>query len=1083
MTLKYRVKLKNERIVGPLILEEIGDLFLQNHLKGSEDCQVFPVGDWKKISTFPEITKYLEELANKQSASHVEETKPKTEEIKSEVKKPEVPSTIETVDEVVEKSQIRENTKTTSDTEAGFNEFKFSRELKKVDIDYKALAKKHGAPEEEEVDEDKTRIVNKKAAPKQIEKTVVVNQDWKVELELQRKKEEEEEKQAKERAQRDQDEALLKKSAIEKAASEAALIVEAEEDNSNESTQFLHLTKVLPSMNAELMQAEVELENERKVQENRARIEEERKALHISHKKIDDEKISMPPKRRKGMTPIIAIAFMAIFYVLMTPDEEVKKDLMAHMPVKFPTTLQYENAEEAKRFLTEGRTLYSENTYLKRLTASQYFGQSLSNKFNSNEALGDLILVYAENMKNTKKSTESNLVIYRLIQLAESRLLFDLNAASGTALFYNNIGKPFTAVNVVKNYIKAGSKVSTKILGYYLESLINAQDLVAAREVFEKLDKTPKKSFEVYSSMIYFTEMDNNFEKSLALLKEGLKYYPNSVVLLLKQAEYQLKENNVKDYEATLLKITNLNSEGSPYFTAKYFENMGYLSVVKKKNKEAVTFFKKSLALYENESLRTKLSKLELSGDQFAQELILESKIQELLKRAREEKEKQNWELAFSYSTEAIDANPNHVDAILLQTEMQINRGYFEQAFYSLKRILQVYPNNDSIKKNLVLAYLYSLRFSDAQKALGELSQSKFSLTDEYALLMAQYYELTNNTIQASKWYLEAIKRNALNDNAIYRLAKFYMRYKQFDNAKNRIVKAIELDPKNVAYHVLNAEIMYEKDSPEVAIGYIRDLMSENGEDPRYMSTIAIFYSRSGQIKDFEFYYKKVVSQGKRDEDFYRYMIRLNKLNDNVNDVISNTNELLKLNPGDLKTRMEFGEYLMEMKKYPEALDQFLDIKQKLSSYPRVHFNMARVYLITGDLKAAKINADKEFEMNPSLDTSLYIVGEVARLQAKYSEAIEKLEKAIAINPRSVDSLMSLGWIKLKQNFYSEAFELYNRAFREDRNNPEIHKMLGYCYKASGQRALAKEKFEDYLKLSPGASDRAEIEGLIRLLQ
>jgi tetratricopeptide (TPR) repeat protein len=160
-----------------------------------------------------------------------------------------------------------------------------------------------------------------------------------------------------------------------------------------------------------------------------------------------------------------------------------------------------------------------------------------------------------------------------------------------------------------------------------------------------------------------------------------------------------------------------------------------------------------------------------------------------------------------------------------------------------------------------------------------------------------------------------------------------------------------------------------------------------------------------------------------------------------------------------------------------------MDIKQKLSSYPRVHFNMARVYLMTGDLKAAKINADKEFEMNPTLDTSLYIVGEVARLQAKYSEAIEKLEKAIAINPRSVDSLMSLGWIKLKQNFYSEAFELYNRAFREDRNNPEIHKMLGYCYKASGQRALAKEKFEDYLKLSPGASDRAEIEGLIRLLQ
>lgn len=1065
MTLKYRIKLKNERVVGPLNLQEISDLFIQGHLKGSEDCQVFPVGEWRKLSTYKEIAEHLESVA-RELQKKVEETRQKTQaKTTTEIPKEKTSASI--------KQEVTKATQKIEQPKEEFHEFKFNRELAKIDIDYEELKRKHGEKIDEEA--NKTKIIKRKTvAPDEVEKTVVVN-NWRQEAE-EKKRLEEEKKQLEE----------LKRQEEAKKLNQPELpIVHEEADQTEVGTQFLNLTQVLPTMNAELMLAEVELENERKLQENRARIEEERRQLQLHHQKIKEETeiAENAPKKRKGMKPIVAFAFLALIYMLWDNDTEVKKETMIYMPVKFPTALQYENAEEAKNLLAKGRLLYSENVYTKRVLAAQTFGASLANKFNGNDALGDLILVYAENMRNLKKPEVSNLEIYKLVQIAESKQLTDLNVVTGSVLFYKNLKKPVTGANIVKLYLKAGSSPSAKLLAYYLEALMESGDLVEARKIYERLLTIPKKSFEVYLSLLKFAESDDNKEKANELLQEGLKYYPKSVALLLKKADYLVREGNIVEQEKIVKEIALLNSEGSPYYTAKYLEHAGYLAVLKKMNKEAVKYFKKSLEIYESEELRTKLSSLEVSGDKYSQDLILESKIQELLKKAREEKNKQNWELAFSYTTEAIDANPNHIDAVLLQTEMQINRGHFEAAFYSLNRILQIYPANDRIKKNLVLAYIYSLKFTDAQRALAELGQSKFSVSDEYALLMAQYYESTNNSAQASRWYTEAIKRNALNDGAIYRLAKFYMRYKQFDLAKARITKAIELDPRNVNYRILYSEILYEKDTPEVAIGYLRDLMYDLGEDHRILSNIAIYYSRSGQIKEFEFYLKKVINQGKKDEDFYRYMIKLNKLNDNINEVVFNTNELLKLNPGDLMARMEFGEYLMSLRRYPEALDQFMDIKTKLASYPRVHFNMAKVYLITGDFKAAKANADKEFEMNPNLDTSLYIVGEVSRLMGNYSTAIEKLEKAIAINPKSVDTLMSLGWIKLKQNYYSEAFELYNRAFREDQNNPEIHKMLGYCYKASGQRALAKEKFEDYLKLSPGASDRSEIESLIRLLQ
>jgi tetratricopeptide (TPR) repeat protein len=125
----------------------------------------------------------------------------------------------------------------------------------------------------------------------------------------------------------------------------------------------------------------------------------------------------------------------------------------------------------------------------------------------------------------------------------------------------------------------------------------------------------------------------------------------------------------------------------------------------------------------------------------------------------------------------------------------------------------------------------------------------------------------------------------------------------------------------------------------------------------------------------------------------------------------------------------------------------------------------------------------KEVDLNPTLDSAYFICGEVARVEKDYREAILKFEKAISLNPKSVEALMGLGWIKLAQNYSSEAIELYNQALKEDKTNPEIFKQMGYAYKAAGQRALAKEKFEDYMKLSPAASDHDQIEAQIKNLQ
>ena len=82
-----------------------------------------------------------------------------------------------------------------------------------------------------------------------------------------------------------------------------------------------------------------------------------------------------------------------------------------------------------------------------------------------------------------------------------------------------------------------------------------------------------------------------------------------------------------------------------------------------------------------------------------------------------------------------------------------------------------------------------------------------------------------------------------------------------------------------------------------------------------------------------------------------------------------------------------------------------------------------------------------------------------------------------------MDALVSMAIIKLGQNYSNEALELLARALKEDLSNPTIHKLMGDAFRAAGQRALAKEKYEDYLKINPAAQDKDLIESLIRNLK
>ena len=57
MEKKFRLKLENDRIIGPFKKDQIKALFNKEFLKGNELCQEFPIGDWENINKTFEFSK------------------------------------------------------------------------------------------------------------------------------------------------------------------------------------------------------------------------------------------------------------------------------------------------------------------------------------------------------------------------------------------------------------------------------------------------------------------------------------------------------------------------------------------------------------------------------------------------------------------------------------------------------------------------------------------------------------------------------------------------------------------------------------------------------------------------------------------------------------------------------------------------------------------------------------------------------------------------------------------------------------------------------------------------------------------
>jgi tetratricopeptide (TPR) repeat protein len=1049
---KYRVRLKSERVVGPFEKKEIIELYQKFRIDGDEDIQYFPTGDWSTFSNFVELRDILD-LEREEPLDATFIKKINLEDLKSESLKEEK---IEK-DTVLKKFEYEKKTPFTSRDEIELDQDQDNIEMEDPLDSY-----------ESEDTIEKTNVSNIDISMKEAaeDKTVISSNtlDYLEEL----------------RAQKESDELKSEKTEEESIP---------EVDLDNDSTQFLDISNLKESINGDLKKIEKELKIEKREFDKEIQSQQKAVVQRESEAEDDDEVDEDPAKRRKKI--IIAIAFIAIFYVLLFPEEETdinkpKPVVLKSPEISFPIRYETDDEALATSLYKKALLLEREGTYVAEMNASVALRNSLVNKFNGNKAAAKMIFLYSHLLINSDDRESDANTIFKLVQIFKARTLLDPGYASAIALFYLNTGKSNAAVKTVEKYLTVKkSKPSVELFSVYLRSLVATGDLITAKKAAKKIESVSVDKMNLFTvlSLVEYYKVLGNFDKIAQIVETSSKKYNKSVSLSLIKADLYFYKEDFKSLEVLLKDIRLKNLGGSKVFYSKYLEYMGLVSVKKGKVKKAEKYFQKALEIHENLDLRSRLSSLFDTESTEQNKMIVESKSLQLIASSKLQASKNNWKFAFKDALEATRIAENFIPAKLHLAQLQIKQSIFDEAIKTLEILYKNNSQNPQIIFTLIDAYIESYKFTNVRKLLTLLNSSELRNRPEYTSLSAKYYMYKNDFRNSVAWLLKAINKNPLNDTNRYLLSKVLIKYNKFDRAKSNLNKAMDLDPAKIEYRVEYSNILYEIDGSDSAIGYLYDILTDFPDNPKLLSQIGIFYYRSGQLKSFENIKKKLQSLPTKDTTLYEFLIKAARLDDKDSDEIKYSRKLIELNPGDLRTRLSLGKLFMSQERYKEALIEFKAIEDRLDTYPNLQLYMSKLYLLTDNKDKAIELANKEVKANASSEFGYILLGEIYSAKKEYLEAEKYFKKAQKINGDNVDMLLGIAKISFKKSQYDLTIDLFLKARENAPERAEIHKLLGDTYRKTGQSSLGIESYKLFLELSPTSKYKDEIETYIRKMQ
>lgn len=369
---------------------------------------------------------------------------------------------------------------------------------------------------------------------------------------------------------------------------------------------------------------------------------------------------------------------------------------------------------------------------------------------------------------------------------------------------------------------------------------------------------------------------------------------------------------------------------------------------------------------------------------------------------------------------------------------------------------------------------------------------------------MAQVETRRGNFSNALTWINHSIHVNPNSSPALNLQGELYLKQGNQAAAINSFKKAVTVKPENSRPYVNLANIYENRADEEFAMEQLKTVLAIN---PNYqegklkIANLALHTRKYEQALD---YYSRLLGDANYNEDaiigLANTYYEMSKDRGEKEGIATNKelylsydyiNKAIEKCPDDLE--LHLAKLKIASLTHQEALskDSLNYIIQAAGNNLMDSVIKGEAYLALGREKDAVYTFENAINFSNSIDDDLYLA-EILVHHKQFRTARTALKKALMKDPSNVIAKNGIGYIDLceiksneffdvaqrqfKEKNYASTIEYCNRAIDFYHNSPAIAKLKAQSYEKELNYRGAVKYYQQYLAMSPNASDKADIQ-------
>ncbi len=376
------------------------------------------------------------------------------------------------------------------------------------------------------------------------------------------------------------------------------------------------------------------------------------------------------------------------------------------------------------------------------------------------------------------------------------------------------------------------------------------------------------------------------------------------------------------------------------------------------------------------------------------------------------------WDHAEEIQRKVLEKNPEFADVHSHLGLSLMSQGKLSEAIESFNNALRINPDYIDAQLKLSIAQASMGQYDDALINLGVLIKKNPKYADVY-FIIGIIKEECNETMEAIKYFHQAIDISPKFKNARVRLIICYFQLGKIDSAEEQIQKALEFYPDDKRLNLvkkcaklfnssLTSQNNIQKEIKNIfgeglSIGDISNEFHKSLDImPNFSEMIAIFSSVKYAKKDSrltDFLIRIINEQISRNPDYpdlYNSLGIQLLFSNRTMEAEEAFARAVELNPGYMAARINLFKILQKNGKHAEAYEHGKVLLSEDFPFPDVYYVLSQVLIDLKSYDDALLSAKKVLELRPSMKKANLLVARIHESQGDYDSAIKAINKCLA---------------------------------------------------------------------------------------